>query len=179
MAKRSNGVAEATWNGWTIGFAFPDGETVKLDCRAVPGMGSVLDAADVEGPSSVATLVIRNGVKQKLGDAMALAPSKTLPNPTVADKKSALIIVRDRLLTGEYNARAGGAGISTGAAVAALARFLGEDHPQVIAMRATLMGTRPGAVTITHPEAPDEPTDEDEVVRQADDDAPVDEDSDR
>lgn len=181
MTKRANGVAEATWSGWTIGFKFPDGETVECDCRKIPGMERVLFEADTVGADAVPASIIRNGVKQKLGDSMALASTKSMPNPTVEDKKTALVVVRDRLLAGEYNARPGGAGITAGAAVAALARFLGEDHPQVVAMRATLMGTRPGPVTITHPIPPgwDKIEGGDEIVGQADDDAPVDEDSDR
>lgn len=94
MAERKNAVMTKTWNEETreLVWAFP-GTALEPVVYVVPGIAS-------DDPTADAALV--HGYGQKIGDAAALGQSAT-----VAEKREAMVAVRDGLVAGQWNAGRG------------------------------------------------------------------------
>jgi len=90
-------------------------------------------------PEHIGDYAALHGLKQKLGDAMAIERDPdTGRSATPAQKHAAMMRVHESLLAGEWNRRAEGDGTGTdGLLVRALVEFTG--HP-IEAVRATVAG---------------------------------------
>lgn len=93
---KSNSVMVSDIRGDTLMFTFRDGRELVLDA------GKLAD--------SVRTRAMMHGLKQKIGDAAAIARGDGGRSATLDDKYAAMMAVRDALVEGEWERRGEGMG---------------------------------------------------------------------
>lgn len=117
-------ISDVCFSTRTVTFTTPNGDEIVI-------------CAD-ELNDEIKTMAMLHGIKQKVGDAAAIAKNKdTGKSATTADKAEAMAAIAERLLNGDWNVRTTGTSADGTLLVQALVQLMGKTRNDVIAFLET------------------------------------------